>query len=102
MVPTRYAGDVSAPEKGFRRALTPFSCPAGIQGSLEEVRGQKGDRHPDIRGKAALSPTLVIPHQLLPRPYPLVSFSFRWALQESLLVLLWFVHLHSSTSSFKN
>lgn len=66
MAPTRYVGDVGGPGKGFRRALTPFSYPADLQGPLEEVWGQKGDRHPDIRGEAALSPTLVIPPSAAP------------------------------------
>lgn len=66
MAPTRYVGDGGGPGKGFRRALTLFSYPADLQGSLEEVWGQKGDRHPDIRGEAALSPVLVIPPSAAP------------------------------------
>lgn len=66
MAPTRYGGAVSGSGKGLSPALTPFSCPADLQGSLEEVRRQKGDRHPDIRGKVALSPTVVIPPSSAP------------------------------------
>lgn len=44
----KVCGDAGGPGRGFRRALTLSSCPADIQGALEEVRGQKGDRHPDI------------------------------------------------------
>lgn len=75
MAPTRYIRDLSGPGRGFRRALTPFSYPADLQGSLEEVRGQKGDRHPDIRGKAALSLTVVIPPSVAPCSLP-VGFPF--------------------------
>lgn len=45
----------AGPGKGLRPALTPLSRRADLQGSLEEVRGQEGDRHPDIGGKGALS-----------------------------------------------
>lgn len=53
MALTRCVDAVTRPGKGLRRALTPLSCPADLQGSLEEVWGQEGDRHPDIRGMAA-------------------------------------------------
>lgn len=61
MVPTRCVAAVTGQGKDLRRALTFLSCPADLQGSLEEVRGQEGDRHPDIRGMAAPSPTLAVP-----------------------------------------
>lgn len=61
MAPTRYVDVVTGPGKGLGRALTALSCPADLQGSLEEVRGQEGDRHPDIGGKAALSSALAVP-----------------------------------------
>lgn len=95
MVPTRYGAAVTGAGKGLRPALTPLSCHADLQGPLEEVRGPEGDRHPDIGGEAALS--LGIPPFVAPSPGadPLVSFSFRWASQESLSVPPWFVYFHS-------
>lgn len=77
MVPTRCVAAVSGQGKGLRRALTSLSCPADLQGSLEEVRGQEGDRHPDIRGMAAPSPTLAVPSSSPPWCSPLGFLLFQ-------------------------